>query len=79
MPLAAAAGVSALTSVAQMVPLTVGGVGIRELSISTVAATVVAQATADAGAVAIAVVFSVFIGLGGLVELARAVRPSRPV
>ena len=77
MPFAAAAVVSALTSVAQLIPLTVGGMGIRELSISALAAVVVARPVADAGAVALAGVFTVFIALGGLVELGRALSRRR--
>lgn len=77
MPFAAAAVVSALTSVAQILPLTVGGLGVRELSISTLGAALFTDALADAGAISVAVVFTVFIGLGGLVELGRAVTRRR--
>ncbi len=69
-----AALVSALTSVAQLLPLTVGGVGVRELSISGLGATLVAPAAADAGAVAIGTICTLFVALGGLVELGRALR-----
>jgi uncharacterized membrane protein YbhN (UPF0104 family) len=76
-PFPAGAVVSALTSVAQTVPITVGGMGIRELTIAGLGAAVVPHATADAAAIALAGVFTVFVLLGGLVELGRMARTSR--
>lgn len=69
-----AAVISALTSVAQLLPLSVGGVGVRELTISGLGGLLVAPAAADAGAVAVAAICTVFVGLGGVVELARGLR-----
>jgi uncharacterized membrane protein YbhN (UPF0104 family) len=69
-----AAVISALTSVAQLLPLSVGGVGVRELTISGLGGMLVTAAQADAGAVAVAAICTVFVLLGGLVELARGLR-----
>jgi type II secretory ATPase GspE/PulE/Tfp pilus assembly ATPase PilB-like protein len=77
MPFADGAVVSALTSVAQIVPLSVGGMGVRELSISGLGAELVPKPAADAAAVALALTFTVFVALGGLVEVWRMVRGAR--
>ena len=76
-PFADGAVVSALTSVAQILPLTVGGLGVRELTISGLGARLVPKPAADATAVALALVFTVFVALGGLVELGRVLRARR--
>jgi len=69
----AGAVLCALTSVAQILPLSVGGVGVRELTVSTLGLALVPEATADAAAIAIAIVFTTFVALGGAVELWRTV------
>ncbi len=76
-PFADGAVVSALTSVAQIVPLTVGGMGVREITISGLGAELVPRPAADAAAVALAVTFTVFLALGGMVELWRMLRAAR--
>ncbi|MCK6502979.1 flippase-like domain-containing protein [Myxococcota bacterium] len=70
-PFADGAVLSALTSVAQLLPVSVGGLGVRELTISGLGARLVPKPAADAAAVALALVFTVFVALGGLVELGR--------
>lgn len=76
-PFGEGAVVSALTSVAQIVPVTVGGMGVRELTIASLGAQLVPPATADAAAIALAGTFTVFVLLGGMVELWRMARASR--
>jgi len=76
-PFGAGAVVCALTSVAQIVPVTVGGLGVRELTITSLGAVLVSAATADAAAIALAGTFTVFVVFGGLVELGRMLQRPR--
>lgn len=76
-PFADGAVLSALTSVAQMLPVTVGGLGVRELTISGLGARLVPKPAADAASVALSLVFLLFVALGGLVELWRVLRARR--
>lgn len=69
--LADGAVICALTSVAQLAPVTVGGFGVRELTIAGLGATLVPAPAANAAAVALTATFTVVVALGGLVELAR--------
>ncbi len=69
--LADGAAICALTSVAQLVPVTVGGFGVRELTIAGLGATIVPAPLADAAAVALGGAFTAVVALGGLVELTR--------
>ncbi len=73
---AAGAVVCALTSVAQIAPVTVGGFGVRELTISSLGMVLVPGPAADAAAIALTGTFAVFVLLGGGVELWRMARPS---
>jgi uncharacterized membrane protein YbhN (UPF0104 family) len=65
------AAICALTSVAQLAPVTVGGFGVRELTIAGLGATLVPRGVADAGAVALSATFTLVVGIGGIVELGR--------
>lgn len=69
--LADGAVICALTSVAQLAPVTVGGFGVRELTIAGLGATLVPAPAAAAAAVALTATFTVVVALGGLVELGR--------
>jgi uncharacterized membrane protein YbhN (UPF0104 family) len=67
-----AAAISALTSVAQLLPIAIGGIGVRELTIAGLGALLVAKPHADAAAIAITVAFGIFILAGAALELAGA-------
>jgi len=71
MPLPDAAVVYVLTTVALALPITFGGLGVRELSISSVGGLVVAPPAAAAAAMVATVVFMVPVAVGGLSEAAR--------
>ncbi len=75
--LADAAVVSTLTSVAQQLPISVGGLGVRELTIAGLGATLVSAAGADAATVALSGVMTLFVLAGGLVELVWAAQRRR--
>ncbi len=60
----------ALTSVAMLLPVSVGGYGVRELTVVHLGEAI-APGVAAAAAVALAALFTGAVGLGGLVELRR--------
>jgi uncharacterized membrane protein YbhN (UPF0104 family) len=74
--LADGAAIYTFTAVAQMVPITVGGFGVRELTIASLGALLVPAPVASAAAVALTATFTVAVALGGLLELGR-LRPGR--
>lgn len=72
--LADGAWISVVGSLAQALPITVGGLGVRELVVSGLGDLLVPGDAAAAAALLVTAAFFGFVALGGLVELHRAVR-----
>lgn len=66
-----AAVISALTGVAQLAPVSIGGIGVRELTIAGLGATLLPKAQADAAALTVSGAFMVYILVGGVAEVVR--------
>ncbi|MDP2309646.1 MAG: lysylphosphatidylglycerol synthase transmembrane domain-containing protein [Pseudomonadota bacterium] len=65
------AALSTLSSVAQLAPISFGGFGIRELTVSQIGGVLVPPTTAAAAAVMLSVLWTSVVLLGGVVELYR--------
>ena len=70
-PVADGATFLSLTSVAELPPITVGGYGVRELTLSRLGMLVVSEPIAEAGAVAFSLVATGMVLVGSIVELGR--------
>lgn len=70
-PLADGATFLSLTSLAELPPITIGGYGVRELTLSRLGELIVPETVAEAGAVAFSLVATAMVLIGGIVELGR--------
>lgn len=68
---------AALSSCVEALPISVGGFGLREWTVSRLGATLFAPVAANAASLALAAMVALAVGSGGLVELGRVRRAGR--
>ncbi len=73
-PLPTGMALSSLSAIAESLPISVGGYGVRELVVTALATPVVGAAPAAVGALALAVPVTTMLVAGGLVEALQSIR-----